>query len=137
MQRMSQGQTILSQNFGDFLRSLEAQSIPAWEHTETPTTINCEFFDKTDKSMCYISVSKTASGTIQAGFYIIKGTSKNKDYDEGTEHTLVSDIADFIKQTTHIDVDSSAFKNGYNPLEWTLRSIKSIVEGALQQLGKR
>jgi len=137
MQRMSQGQTILSQNFGDFLRSLEAQSIPAWEHTETPTTINCEFFDKTDKSMCYISVSKTASGTIQAGFYIIKGTSKNKDYDEGTEHTLVSDIADFIKKTTNIDVDSSAFEHGYDPLEWTLRSIKSIVEGALQKLDNR
>ena len=48
-------------------------------------------------------------GKIQAGFYIIKGTSKNKDYDEGTEHTLVSDIAAFIKQTTDIDVDSSAF----------------------------
>ena len=128
----------LSQNLCDFLHSLEAQSIPAWEHNETPTTINCEFFSKTNRRICYISVcTTTMKGKIQAGFYIINGTSKNKDYDEGTEHTLVSDIADFIKQTTHIDVDSSAFKNGYNPLEWTLRSIKSIVEGALQQLGKR
>jgi len=138
MQRMSQGQTILSQNFRDFLRSLEAQSIPAWEHTEKSTIINCEFFGKRDARMCYITVSTAIPGTIDAGFFIMgKAESIEKRYTEGSERALVSEIANFIKQHTDIDVNSSAFENGYNPLEWTLRSIKSTVEAALQNLSRR
>jgi hypothetical protein len=139
MQSMSHKRTKLSEKFHDFLRSLEGQGIPVWKHTATETEIFCEFFSETKERMCHIAIYTGIPEIIQTGFYIPGNTdeSKEKDYPEGSEQTLVSEIANFIKKTTDIDIDTSAFEHGYNPSEWALKSIKSIIDKALQQLGKK